>query len=208
MIRTAGTARGLPRLAAVICSLALASCAATRSLAPATAPLPMAPSVWALRLPALQQADQWGLEGRAAAAVGSQGWQASLTWRQDGSTAEVHLAGPLGVGASILRLTPAGLSVDGKPPGPEVLTQLQGRLGFDLPLGNLRYWLLGVPDPGAAYELTRNDQDRARQMTQAGWTIDFDRYLPVAGDWLPGHLVLQREDVRVRIAVDHWNPVR
>ena len=32
----------------------------------------------------LQQASAWRLNGRAAAAVGTQGWQASLDWRQDG----------------------------------------------------------------------------------------------------------------------------
>jgi outer membrane biogenesis lipoprotein LolB len=52
--------------------------------------------------------------------------------------------------------------------------------------------------------LTRNDQDRARQLTQSGWTVDYDRYSPAGADLLPAHLVLSREGVRVRIAVDHW----
>jgi outer membrane lipoprotein LolB len=191
---------GLPRVATMLCALLLGACVATRPPTRAAAPAP-----WALRLPVLQQANHWGLEGRAAAAVGAQGWQASMAWRQQGPSTEVHLAGPLGVGASVLRLTSDGLSIDGAAPRSDVLEQLHGRLGFDLPLSRLRYWLLGVPDPGAAYEITRNDSDRVRQLTQAGWTVDFDRYLPVDGDWLPGQLVLHREDVRVRIAVEHWD---
>jgi outer membrane biogenesis lipoprotein LolB len=63
-----------------------------------------------------------------------------------------------------------------------------------------------VPDPSAPFELERNAQDRALRMTQDEWAIDYDRYLPVAGDVLPGHLVLSREGVRVRIAVDRWVP--
>ncbi len=182
------------------CCAALSACVTTR---PALAPAP-----WDQRLALLQHANAWQLAGRAAVAVGTQGWQASLNWRQSGATAEVHLAGPLGVGALVLRETPAGLSLNGAPPSDTVIAQLQDRLGFELPLDDLRYWLLGVPDPGADFDMTRNDQDRAQQLTQAGWTLKYDRYMPVNGDLLPARLVLSREGVRVRIAVDHWEGVR
>ena len=105
----------------------------------------------------------------------------------------------------VLKRTPDGISLNGAPPSDAVLAQLQERLGFDLPLDELRYWLLGVPDPSAAFELKRNDQDRALQLTQDEWTIDYDRYIPVGADSLPAHLVLNRAGVRVRIGVDHWN---
>ncbi|MDT7764697.1 MAG: outer rane lipoprotein LolB, partial [Mycobacterium sp.] len=100
------------------------------------------------------------------------------------------------------------LSLNGAPPSDAVLAQIQERLGFELPLNNLRYWLLGVPDPGVAFDLTRNDQDRAAQLTQAGWTVTYDKYMMVGGDWLPARMVLLRDTVRVRIAVDHWDGLR
>jgi outer membrane lipoprotein LolB len=152
----------------------------------------------------LQHANTWQLDGRAAVAVGAQGWQASLNWRQNGAAAELHLAGPLGVGALVLRATPEGVSLNGATPSDTVLAQLQDKLGFELPLDDLRYWLLGVPKPGTEFTLTRNAQDRAQQLSQDGWTVDFDRYVPVNGDLLPTRAVLSREGVRVRIAVDHW----
>jgi outer membrane lipoprotein LolB len=95
--------------------------------------------------------------------------------------------------------------LNGAPPGDAVLSQLQERLGFELPIDNLRFWLLGVPDPVGTFELTRNAEDRALKLTQAGWTIDYDRYMAVDGDLLPAHLSLSGAGVRVRIAVDHWN---
>lgn len=152
----------------------------------------------------LQKAGDWQLEGRAAVAVQSQGWQASLNWAQRGGSSEVHLAGPLGVGALVLKRSADGISLNGAPPSEMALSQLQERLGFELPLDDLRFWLLGVPDPAVAFELSRNDQDRAQQLTQSGWSIDYDRYMPVDGDLLPAHLTLSREGVRVRIAVDRW----
>ena len=179
----------------------LGACATMR---PPSAPA-KAPVAWDLRMSALQQADQWSLDGRAAASAGTQGWQASVAWRQLGSSTELHLAGPLGVGASVLRLTPEGLSVDGAPPRSDVMETVRDRLGVGLPLASLRYWLLGVPDPGSACTITRNAQDRAQQLLQSGWTVEVDRYVPVDGDWLPAHLAVHREGVRVRIAVDHWD---
>ncbi len=108
------------------------------------------------------------------------------------------------MGALLLRRTAQGLSLNGTPPSESVLSQLQEKLGFDLPLDHLRYWVLGVPDPSAAFELTRNDQDRASKLTQDGWSVDFDRYVSVQGDLLPAHVVVSREGVRVRIVIDHW----
>jgi outer membrane lipoprotein LolB len=184
------------------CCTALCACVTTR---PALAP---APAPWDRRVQELQHADAWQLDGRAAVAMGAQGWQATLNWRQSPAATEVHLAGPLGVGALMLRETPQGLSLNGAPPSDAVIGQLEERLGFELPLNNLRYWLLGVPDPGAEFDLTRNDQDRAQQLTQAGWTVNYERYTPVNGDLLPARLVFSREGVRVRVAVDHWEAPR
>jgi outer membrane lipoprotein LolB len=97
------------------------------------------------------------------------------------------------------------LSLNGAPPSADALAQLQDRLGFELPIDDLRYWLLGVPAPNGTFDLTRNDQDRAQHLLQDGWAIDYDRYMAAAGDVLPAHIVLMRDSVRVRIVVDHWD---
>jgi outer membrane lipoprotein LolB len=186
-----------PCLAALAALAALAGCA-TRPPAPAPA------TPWAQRLAVLQQAASWGLEGRTAVAIGTQGWQASLLWQQLGDDSQVHLSGPLGVGALLLELTPQGLALNGAPPGDATLGQVQARLGFEPPLANLRFWLLGVPDPHAAFDLTRNAADRAQHLVQSEWHIEYQRYAPVGSDALPDRLVLERGDVRVRVVVDRW----
>jgi outer membrane lipoprotein LolB len=184
----------------VLCSMLLAACVTNRRAPPPPA------AGWEQRVADLQTLSSWQLDGRAAVAVGTQGWQATLNWLQRGESAEVHLSGPFGVGALVLKRTPEGLSLNGAPPSDAVLAQLQERLGFELPLDHLRFWLMGVPDPGAAFGLKRNDQDRASQLTQSDWSIEYDRYMPVDGDLLPARLVLTREGVRVRIVVDRWQP--
>lgn len=176
---------------------ALAACATTRVVAPS---IP-----WERRAGELQNAGDWQLDGRAAVAFGQQGWQATLTWRQTDNSAEVHLAGPFGIGALVLKQTPEGLSLNGAPPSDAVQALVREKLGFDLPIENLHFWLLGVPNPASTFDLSRNDQDRAKALSQAGWNISYDRYMPVGGDTLPARLVLTAGDVRVRIVIDHWN---
>jgi outer membrane lipoprotein LolB len=183
----------------VFCS-ALAACVSTRPAAPAAPAVP-----WEQRVTELQHAAGWQLDGRAAVAVGQQGWQATLNWRQSGIFAEVHLAGPFGIGALVLKQGPDGLSLNGAPPSDAVLSQVHDKLGFDPPLENLHYWLLGVPNPAYGFEVVRNDQGRAKTLAQAGWSVAYDRYLPVEGDLLPARLVVSRDDVRVRIIIDHWD---
>lgn len=191
------------RLALLAFGAVLGGCAILRPHAP---PPPGAPAPWDQRLAQLERAGSWQLEGRAAAALGEQGWQASMNWRQSGASSDVHLAGPLGVGALDVRVTPAGLSLNGAPPSDAARAQITEKLGFEPPLDDLRYWLLGIPDPAEPFELTRNAQDRAQRLSQAGWTIDYDAYMPASGDLLPKRLVLNRADARVRIAVDRWEP--
>ena len=110
-----------------------------------------------------------------------------------------------GGGAQVLRLSAAGLVVNGAPAGDAAVAALQAKLGFQLPLAPLRYWLLGVPQPGTPFILVRNADDRAEHLEQDGWSIAYDRYLAAAGDRLPQRLVLTRGDVRVRLIVDRWD---
>jgi outer membrane lipoprotein LolB len=183
-----------------VCCLFVAACA-TRAPVPVSSPS----HDWETRSQELQGAGRWQLNGRAAVAYGTQGWQAALDWHQEGAGAELHLAGPLGIGAQVIKQSPQGLSLNGAPPSSTALKQLQDTLGFELPLSNLRYWLLGVPDPRDGFDLQRNAQDRAQHLAQDGWNVDYERYMPVAGDVLPARIVLTRAGVRVRIVADHWD---
>ena len=74
------------------------------------------------------------------------------------------------------------MALNGAPPSPAVAAQLEARLGFELPLRNLRFWLLGIPNPDAPFQIARNAQDRAQHLSQDGWSIDYDQYRPQGGD--------------------------
>src|SRR5258707_15765834 len=96
----------------LLCSAVLAACATTRR-----APVPVgAAAGWDQRVADLQGLSSWRLDGRAAVAAGTQGWQASLNWRQSGDSAEVHFSGAFGVRSGGLKRTPDALSLNGGAP--------------------------------------------------------------------------------------------
>ena len=188
-------------LAGLALALALAACQ--------TVPVSPAPSIaWSVRRPALQNLSRFGLNGRVAVAVGHQGFNAGLRWTQAAAVTRLALTGPLGAGGVEVTADGGDLTVvtsRGKRLGnADARAELEDKLGFEPPLASLRYWVLGVPDPGAPASVQLDSQQRLTALTQDGWRIDYNAYMPVGAEWLPRLLTLQRAQVRVRMVVDGW----
>jgi outer membrane lipoprotein LolB len=83
--------------------------------------------------------------------------------------------------------------------------ELEDKLGFEPPIASLRYWVLGVPDPGRPASVQLDPRQRLTRLDQDGWQIDYGSYMPVGADWLPHLMTLRREGVRVRMVVDGWH---
>lgn len=207
--------RGAPRpfgIQAHRCGRALALVLAVLLASCATAPRRQAPQVpWPERRARLQALDPYELAGRVAVAAGSEGFSAHLTWRQQGARSTVELNGPLGIGGA-MHVVADGETLDVRTSkgqrlsSDEARAELEGKLGFDPPLASLRYWLLGVPDPGHPATETLGTDQRLAMLVQDGWQIAYPDYLDAGGYSLPRHLTLRRGDVRVRLVVYRWQP--
>lgn len=174
-----------------------------------TVPVTPAPTVaWNVRRPALQSLDRFGLHGRVAVAVDGQGFNGGLRWTQSAAVTRLELTGPLGAGGVEVTADGGSLSVvtsSGKRLGnADARAELEDKLGFEPPLGSLRYWVLGVPDPDAPASIQLDSQQRLTGLTQDGWQVDYTSYMPVGAEWLPRLLTLRRAQVRVRMVVDGW----
>jgi outer membrane lipoprotein LolB len=163
---------------------------------------------WEARRPQLQGREQFELKGRVAVAAAGEGFNAGLHWSQKGMQTRMSLQGPLGAGVQVTSdgstlsiVTSRGERLDDE----AAHAELASRLGFDPPLSSLRYWILGVPDPGQPAQESLDPQQRLAALTQNGWQIAYNGYVSVAGEWLPARLTLQREGVRVRVIVDGWD---
>lgn len=197
-----------PRIRSASFAGALALCALLAAC-PAVPRRPEAPALpWPERRAALQALDEFVLRGRVAVATAEEGFNASLRWEQAGEGARLSLDGPFGAGgleiearadAFTLRNS-RGETLDGE----AARAALERELGFGLPLGSLRYWVLGVPDPALPAEEALNEAQQLTRLVQGGWTIDFGRYARVEGLWRPVRLTVRREAARVRLIIDRW----
>lgn len=172
-------------------------------------PTPPAGESWELRRPQLQSLGHFALRGRVAVAAGGEGFNASLRWTQEGDRSQVTLEGPLGVGGAQLTASGDDLTVvtarGERIESDAAHAELAARLGFDPPLSSLRYWVLGVPNPGQpASESLDPVQQRLAALTQAGWHVEYQSYTSAGGEALPARMTLQRDAVRVRLLVDDW----
>src|SRR5215470_12767169 len=185
---------------------ALAVLAGCRTLPPAPPP----GENWEARRPQLQSLTHFQLRGRVAVAAGSEGFNASLHWTQEGNRSQVTLEGPLGVGGAQLTATGDELTVvtsrGERIESAAAHAELAARLGFDPPLSSLRFWVLGVPDPAQpANESLDPAQQRLAALTQGGWRVEYQSYESAGGgEALPARMTLQRDTVRVRLLVDDW----
>jgi outer membrane lipoprotein LolB len=201
-----GTALRVALVAAVLS--ALAGC--RTAPAPVLGPGPGADAPWPLQRERLERLDRYSLNGRVAVAASGQGFSANLRYQQHPDLAEMALDGPMGLGGMRLALardnlrvtTSSGESLDGG----EARAEIERRLGFTMPLAELRWWLLGVPAPGEAALEQDSVTGEIRGFQQNGWQVSIETRAPALGFALPRRLIAQREGARLKLAVDQWQP--
>lgn len=183
--------------------------AGCRTAPPKTVIGPGADAPWNEQRAGLENLDRYGLNGRVAVAANGQGFSAGLRFAQRADTSELSLDGPLGIGGLRLELagdqleiaTSHGDQLDGL----EARAELERRLGFALPLNELRWWLLGIPAPGEA-AINAADSGEISDFTQHGWRVSINSRAPGLGFSLPHRLTAEREGARLKLLVENWLP--
>ena len=185
------------RVAPLIVAAVLAGCAAAPRMAPITGaaidPL---------------QVTEWTATGRLAIAVGPEGGSGSFTWLQHGGTTDLQLRGPLGAGSTrivtdgqAVTVTDAnGISVDTE----AARTRIRARLGTDLPLAEMRYWMLGLTAPGSVAQVRGGGPGSSRVIDQAGWTVIYDPFTTAHGWSVPARLTVASGAARIKVVMDDW----
>ena len=199
-----------PRVAllAGIGLLALAGCRTTQIVPPVIGPGAGAP--WAEQRDALAKLTRYSLNGRVAVAASGQGFSGSLRYQQQEQRAELAIDGPLGLGGvrvsadgdQINISNSSGESFD----GPAARAELEQRLGFTLPLAELRWWLLGLPAPGEVALEQDPVTGEIRAFQQTGWRVSIDARAAAMGFALPQRLVVSRDGARMKLLIENWQP--
>ena len=167
-------------------------------------------AVWRHRESELSALQVWTMRGRVALKTADDAWNASLHWVQDGDAFRIRFAGPFGQG--LVQLEGDQNSVRLRTAQDQVYraadaeTLLFDATGWRMPVGGLRYWLMGRIVPGD--EVNAVDLDRAgrpTQIRQSGWTIDYLRYRDVGGLDLPSKVFLEGPRVSARLVIMRWD---
>jgi outer membrane lipoprotein LolB len=199
--------RGFAASAATAVLLLSAGC---RTLPPSVVVGPGADAPWPEQRAALEKLDRYGLNGRVAVAAQGQGFSATLRYQQQPRRSDLSLDGPLGIGGlrvevegeDIAIATSRGEKLDGQ----SARDELERRLGFQLPLAELRWWLLGIPAPGEASVNQDAGSGEIRDFTQNGWRVSINSRAAGLGFSLPQRLTAEREGARLKLLVENWQP--
>lgn len=197
--------------------LLLSACSSVpfmNSSAPSPAPEPET-SPWETRKARLEKLQDWDLTGRIAIKEGSQGWQASVRWQQQGDRYVIDLIGPFGQGQVKISGNPSGVQlrqgnsiIDADDPD----SLLERATGTRLPVAGLYYWIRGIPVPETTSKITFDPQARAVRIEQNGWVIEYPNYIDVDSPASPANQALQlpkrinaqQDDLTIKIIVQTW----
>ncbi len=203
MWRPTDFARRLPLAGCAL--LLVAGCVTTRvSHVPLSGPA---------QIQLLQNLPGFRLKGRAGVKAGEDGFNASLSWRQRGTVADLKLSGPLGAGGVKVTYSPESLVVTNshgeRLQGSQAEEAVVRQLGFVPPFAALRYWVLGLAAPDAPITEQSTDPDgRITEMTQHDWHIRYNSWSVVAtpaGELrVPRKVTVTRPDLRLIVVVDRW----
>jgi outer membrane lipoprotein LolB len=190
----------------LVLATVLAGCAELQLLTPAQQ---TDTGAWELHQAALASLQRWSITGRIAIQTEQEGWNATLHWDQDNENYTLRLISPLGQGTYQLHGNDhlvSLLTAENKiyqADNPEIL--LQQNLGWSVPVGGLKHWIKGIPEPGVNVENIFVDGDgRMTDLQQSGWRISIIRYADFDGTQLPSKLFMQNNRLKLRIVIQDW----
>ncbi|MGH8400555.1 MAG: lipoprotein insertase outer membrane protein LolB [Gammaproteobacteria bacterium] len=190
----------------VIFGSMLAGCASVPGTAPAGPPDEAA---WQSRRTSLTQLDDWTMQGRVGMVNGKDGGSGSMDWQQHGAQLQFDFHGPFGAGALDIRGDADALHVKSSR-GDDFITTDPERdftrlMHVPLPVLSMRYWVIGLPAPDAAFDKQVDAGGRLVNLVQSGWHVSYLTYAEFGGHDLPTRLLIQRDAVRIKLAIEEWH---
>lgn len=157
----------------------------------------------------LARTDHWTLQGRLGVSDGRTGGSGSFSWTQNGDQYEFVLRGPA-ISGMDFRLSggPQGALLEGGREGPlrgpDAEALMRKALGWEVPLHDLRAWVLGLRAEGAPAELSFGADRLPSLLQQDGWTVDYRDWDSSRQPPLPKKVYAERAPYKVRLSIESW----
>lgn len=189
----------------ILCIMAFLLLSGCSTLTPQPTPLTERP--WNEHYQQLQSLNTWQLKGKMGIRAPDENHSASLYWEQSPQHYQIELTGPLGQGGARIEGNDQGISIDiaGEEPlwAPSAEQLMEDTLGWQFPVQDLRYWVLGIPAPSNPFKLSLSQQ-LADEIIQNGWEIKYLRYNHQTDYPLPEKLTISRDNLRLTIIAKEW----
>jgi outer membrane lipoprotein LolB len=173
------------------------------------APVSSPDALWQLRLQQQSELHDWAFVGRTAIVQGREGWNAGIVWEEQDQEFHIRLSGPFSQGGVALEGNTDQVTLtldDGEQLSAPTAEQLLAEaMGWLLPVSALRDWVRGVPYAKVAVDKQELDeQGRLLRLEQAGWQIEFLRYMPFEHYSMPEKVFMKHPELSVRLIVSDW----
>jgi outer membrane lipoprotein LolB len=175
-----------------------------------TKPVQSPEQLWQQRQAEQAQLKTWSFKGRTAIVQGREGWNAGINWVERDEQFNIKLSGPFSQGGVELDGNPQAVTLtldDGETMTADTPEKLLAEaMGWLLPVSALRDWVRGVPYDGVPVDSkTLDAEGRLTRLEQAGWQIEFLRYMPFSGMSMPEKVFMKHPDLSVRLVVSGWS---
>jgi len=151
----------------------------------------------------------WQIDGRISLTTDDEAWSGKLYWMQRRGSYQINFNAPSGQGALQLLGDEYGVELrlaNGESyTARDTDTLLREQAGWELPIGSLWYWIRGLPDPGLPQSVQVDTEGLVQRLEQNDWVIEYDRYQQYQGYQFPRKIVVESEDMKVRLIVSRWN---
>jgi outer membrane lipoprotein LolB len=162
-----------------------------------------------LREQALAHADHWMLQGRLGVYDGKGGGSGDFSWTQDGPRYAFVMRGPAISGVNF-RLSggPDGALLEGlhggPVHGPDAESLMRRALGWEVPLRDLRAWVLGLRADSGPAEISFGADRLPSLLQQDGWTVDYREWDATRQPPLPKKVYAAKAPYKVRLSIESW----
>jgi outer membrane lipoprotein LolB len=146
---------------------------------------------------------EWHLEARLAIVAPKDSWSAKIEWSHLPDSEKIKLSGPLGQGAVVIELADGVVKIDRGGGNVQSSNQpeqfINQQLGLFVPLQSLRFWAVGLPDPGLAF------QETADGFVQAKWLIAYKGLQNTGAEAMPHKMAVSNDQVKLKLIIDEWD---
>lgn len=149
----------------------------------------------------------WEIKGRVLVDDSVQAGSARIQWRQVNDQFRLLILPPIAQNTIVLqgnsKLVEARLANGQVLQAPTAEVLLQKYIGWDVPVSQLRYWILGLVDHPKQIVQDSNT-GLLTAFVADGWQVEYALYKEVDNIILPVRMNLQHQDVKIRLVVDSW----